>query len=133
MLEHSDFKENERDLRGVPSLSLAYLGDGVYEVLVREYLVACIGCNPHEIHKKALEYVSAPAQAAAAKKIMEHLTEEENSVFRRGRNTKVHAIPKSATAEQYHAATGLECLFGYLYLTGQNRRIGELFDIITGE
>ena len=64
MLEHSDFNENERDLRGVPSLSLAYLGDGVYEVLVREYLVACVGCNPHEIHKKALEYVAAPAQAA---------------------------------------------------------------------
>lgn len=115
------------------ALSLAYLGDAVYELLVRDYLVRVKNC-PHKcLHKRALEFVAAPKQADAVRIITPALTQEEERVYKRGRNTKVGSIPHRATAEEYHNATGLETLFGYLYSKGCNDRISELFNMITGD
>ena len=133
-LLNSDYKPKDlTELNRIPSLSLAYLGDAVYEILVRDYIVSVMGLGSHNLHKSALSFVSAPAQAEAVKKLTPHLTEEEKTVYKRGRNTKVNSVPKNATIEQYHAATGLETLFGYLYLKGDGDRIHTLFTIIIGE
>ena len=121
------------EINKVPNLTLAYMGDSVYEVMVREHLISKMAYSHSELHNAALRYVSAPAQAENAKKIMGFLTEDELTEYKRGRNAKVNSVPHNATTEQYHAATGLETLFGYLYLTGNIDRLRELFDIITGE
>ena len=112
------------------SAALAYLGDVVWEVLVRRMLVEQGVSRPSE---KALAYVTAPAQSAAAERILPHLTEEEADVFRRARNN-VHAhIPKQATAAQYRSATGLEAVFGYLDWAGMEERKTELFRLALGD
>ncbi len=124
---------SKTDIAAVPILSLAYLGDSVFEVLVRTYLVSSGKYGPSVIHKASLSYVPAPRQAQFAKELMQHLTEEEAWVYRRGRNAKVGSVPHNSTVEEYHSATGLECLFGYLYLKGEGDRIDELFSMILGE
>ena len=86
-----------------------------------------------QLHRLTVEQVRAEAQAEAAKKLLPHLDEEELAVYKRGRNTKVNSAPHHAEIAQYHAATGLEALFGWLYLQGRNERIGELFTIIMEE
>ena len=121
------------ELNRVPNLSLAYLGDSVFELLVRTYLVSAKEYGHGELHNAALKFVSAPAQADAAKRIMPLLDEEELTVYKRGRNAKVNSVPHNATIEQYHAATGLETLFGYLYLAGRYDRLNELFNVVTGD
>ena len=122
---------NEAEKKIAPSsAALAYLGDVVWEVLVRRMLVAKGVSRPSE---KALAYVSAPAQSAAAERILPHLTEEEADVFRRARN-HVHAhVPKHATPAQYRSATGLEAVFGYLDWAGREERKNELFRLALGE
>ncbi len=123
---------DEKNATAYSSRDLAYLGDSVLEVLVRERIVTEGGAaRPSEA---ALRYVTASSQSDAAERIIPHLTETEADVFRRGRNN-VHSgnIPKSATVNQYRRATAFECLFGYLYLSGENVRIRELFDIAYGE
>lgn len=128
------FNSNDvNELNGIPNLSLAYLGDAVYELLVRAYLVKEKRCSAKELHNEALKFVSAPNQAAAIKKLLSRLSDEEMRIFRRGRNAKVNSIPHSATVEEYHSATGLETLFGYLYLKGRTERVNELFDLIVKE
>ncbi len=111
-------------------ISLAYLGDAVYEILVREHLALEGDKPPEQLHRLAVNFVSANAQSAAAEKIMPILTDEELTAYKRGRNAKVSHIPKGASVAQYHSATGFEALFGYLYLTEQNERMRELFRII---
>lgn len=108
---------------------LAFVGDAVYGLLVRTRL-AEINRSSGDLHSLSVKYVSAVAQAEAFKKIEGVLTEKEMMIFRRGRNFHTGNTPKSATAGEYHAATGLECLFGFLHLSGQNERINELFEII---
>jgi len=115
----------------ISALGLAHIGDGVFELMVRAYLCRQGGLTAGELHKKTVGIVAAPAQAAAMKKIEPALTEEEHDVFRRGRNAKVHSTPQHATLAEYHAATGLETLFGWLYLKGNTQRLNELFAIIT--
>ena len=111
-------------------ISLAYIGDAVYEILVREH-IAIEGDRPTEqLHRLAVNFVSAQAQSAAAEKIMPVLTEEELTAYKRGRNAKVSHVPKGASVAQYHSATGFEALFGHLYLTEQTDRMRELFRII---
>ena len=110
--------------------SLAFLGDAVYSLLVREML-AEKNLPLKDLHSRSLRFVSAPAQAAAYEKIKGLLTEAENDIFHRGRNFHTNNIPKSATQAEYHIATGLECLFGYLYLAGEKDRINYLFKIIS--
>lgn len=112
------------------SASLAYLGDCALEICVREYLVCERGLSSSaKLNKAALEFVTAPKQAEAMKNILDLLTEEESAVFHRGRNMGHSNVPKSATMAQYRSATGMEALFGYLYLSGNMERIKELFRI----
>jgi len=85
------------------------------------------------LHERAITFVSAKAQSAAAEKIVPRLNEEEASVYKRGRNTHLSSIPKGSTHEEYHAATGIETLFGYLYINGKTDRLNELFEIIVEE
>lgn len=114
----------------ISNLGLAHLGDGVYELLVRTWLCMEGKSTSRGLHRAAISHVSAHAQAKAAGRIMPELTDEELGIFRRGRNAKVNSVPKNANYEEYHMATGLETLFGYLYLTGRRERINELFSLI---
>ena len=114
-------------LQGLGPLELAHVGDGVYELLVRTHLARLGGGKVGDKHRAAVAYVSAPAQAAAAERLQSALTEEERHVYHRGRNAHVHGCPAGCTPAQYHAATGLEALFGWLWLSGQRERAGELF------
>lgn len=109
------------------SSALAYLGDSVIEICVREFLVSCGFSHSAELNRHALDFVKAKAQSEAVKKILPLLSEDENAVFRRGRNIGHTATPKSATPSQYRAATGMEALFGYLFLEGKHERIDFLF------
>ncbi len=122
-----DKKVNPKQLS---PLNLAFIGDCVYEMLVRETLVIDANRPVNDLHRESVKYVSAKAQTAAFEKIKDILTEEEITVYKRGRNAKVGHSPKSATEGEYHCATGVEALFGYLYLTEQLDRIKELFSKI---
>lgn len=121
------------DVNRISMLGLAHIGDGVYELLTRTMLCAKGHNSVGVLHKLTVSYVKAPAQAKAAEKIMPLLTDEEKAVYKRGRNTKVNSVPQNADIGQYHAATGLEALFGWLYLRGYNQRISELFSAIVQE
>ena len=112
-------------------LNLAFIGDCIYEILVREALVCEANRPVNELHRESVKYVSAKAQTEAYAKIKDMLTEEETAQFKRGRNAKVGHSPKSATDAEYHTATGIEALFGYLYLSGKTERIKQLFAAIT--
>lgn len=120
-------------LAALSNLGLAHLGDGVYELMVRSYLCLHGKSTNKGLHKAAVGYVSAPAQAAAVKVILPRLTEEEQEVFRRGRNASPHTIPAHAAREDYAAATALEALFGWLWLRGDQARLNELFETIMEE
>ena len=115
------------DIREISIPALAYLGDCVIELCVRELLVKSGLSTSAHLNVAALDYVRAPMQAEAMKKLLPVLTEEEASYFRRGRNVGHSNVPKNATVSEYRAATGMETLFGYLHLTGQKERIYELF------
>ena len=121
------------EIRAVSSLGLAHLGDGVFELVVRSWLVLHGKAPSRGLHKATVHFVAAPAQAAMAKKLEGVLTEEEQDVFRRGRNTSPHTIPKAASREEYQTATALEALFGYLYLQGRTDRLNELFTLMMEE
>lgn len=108
---------------------LAFVGDAVYGLYVRRHL-AEVNRPSAELHRLSVEYVKAPAQAKAFKLIENELTENELSVFKRGRNFHTSSTPKNATNGEYHTATGLESLFGYLYLSGETARADKLFEII---
>ena len=123
---------SEKLLNSYSTASLAYLGDCVIELCVREHLVEIGIASSAELNKKALEFVRAAAQAEAMKNITELLSEEEEAVFKRGRNVGHTSTPKSATVAQYRAATGMEALFGYLHLAGKSERIKELFRLAYG-
>ncbi len=117
----------------ISSLGLALMGDGVYELMCRAYLCAAGDQTVLKLHKDTVSMVKAPAQAAYADKIKPHLSEEELGYFRRGKNAHTHAAPKSATRAEYAKATGLEALFGALYLLGRTDRLNELFAIMMEE
>ena len=124
------FIEKDVEPRQLSPLNLAFVGDCVYEMLVRETLVCDANRPVNDLHRESVKYVSAAAQTEAFEKIKDALTEEETAQFKRGRNAKTGHSPKSATDAQYHTATGVEALFGYLYLSGKIDRIRELFDLI---
>ena len=114
-------------------LALAHVGDAVFELLVRSMLAAGGPATVQELHRETVSYVRAESQAKAARKLMPILSEEESTVYRRGRNSHVHGIPAHANPGDYHSATGLEALFGWLYLQGKTERIQTLFDAIMEE
>lgn len=109
--------------------TLAFVGDAVYGLLVRRRL-AEINRPIGELHRLSVTYVNANSQAEAFKVIEPMLTEKELMQYKHGRNLHTNNVPKQSTVAQYHSATGLECLFGYLYLSGQTERIKELFNLI---
>ncbi|MDR3210229.1 MAG: ribonuclease III, partial [Oscillospiraceae bacterium] len=113
--------------RALSSLALAHIGDAVYELFARTHIAETGRLTASGAHRAAIALVSAHAQAAAARVIVPLLDDAERSVFARGRNARVHTVPKHADLAEYHAATALEALFGYLYLTGGTARAGELF------
>lgn len=117
------------DINSISMLGLAHIGDGVYELLTRTML--CAGGNKKvtELHKKTVAIVNAPAQAEAAERLLPHLTDDEKYIYKRGRNAKVNSVPHKADIAQYHTATGLEALFGWLYLQGKTQRINELYAV----
>ena len=117
----------DRDVNQISALGLAHCGDAVFELLVRSWLCASGKALTKQLHKATVSYVCAGAQANRADRMLPMLSEQELAVFKRGRNAHIHQIPKNATHEQYAKATGLECLFGALYLTGRLERINELF------
>ena len=123
----------EDEIRAISSVGLAHLGDAVYELLVRSWLCAHGKATGKGLHRAAVELVRAESQAERAEKILPLLTEEELTVFRRGRNAHVHSIPHSASRAQYLRATALECLLGDLYLRGKLERINQLFRIMMEE
>lgn len=118
------------EVNAISMLGLAHIGDGVYELLTRTMLCKQGHSAAAKLHRLTVSYVNAPAQAAAAKKIMPLLTAQELAVYKRGRNAKVNSVPQKATEGEYHAATGLEALFGWLYLLGETQRIDSLFAAI---
>ena len=120
-------------VNAVSNLGLAHIGDGVYELLCRTYLIKKGDKTVLKLHKDTVELVKAPTQAKFADKIKPVLTEDELAYFRRGKNSHTHAAPKSASPQEYAKATGLETLFGALYLLGQTDRLNELFSIIMNE
>jgi len=113
----------------VSPLTLSFVGDGVYTLAVRRYL-SQVNRSVGELHKLAVKYVNATAQSKAFKVIEPLLTETEMSVFKRGRNAHTTSTPQNSTVGEYHTATGVEALFGYLYLFEQHTRIDELFAVI---
>ena len=114
----------------ITNLGLAHMGDGVYELLVRTYLCRRGDLTVKRLHKDTVELVKAPTQAALMEKLLPQLTEEEQAYYRRGKNSHTHAAPKSASPREYAMATGLETLFGALYLLGRQERLNELFTIM---
>ena len=122
-----------QEVAAVSNLGLAHIGDCVYELMVRSRLVCGGTLTNRSLHSATVEYVSAGAQARAARALSPHLTDEERAVYKRGRNTRVNSVPKRAQIGDYHAATGLECLFGWLYLNGRHDRLNELFSYIVTE
>lgn len=122
-----------QQVNAISNLGLAHIGDGVYELLCRSYLCRNGGKTVRNLHRDSVALVKAPAQARYADKLLPSLTEEEMSFFRRGKNAHSHAAPKSATPQEYSKATGLEALFGALYLLGRRDRLNELFWIAMEE
>ena len=117
-------------VNGISNLGLAHMGDCVFEILCRGYLCAKGGKTVGNLHKDTINMVKATSQAKFVDKLLPLLTEEEMSYYRRGKNSHVHAVPKSATPAEYAKATGLEALFGALYLLGRTDRINELFKTV---
>ena len=126
------FKMNltKQEIDAISNLGLAHIGDGVFELLCRSYLCAKGGKNVGNLHKSTVAMVKATAQAGYMDLLLPHLSEEELAYYRRGKNSHVHAVPKGATPAEYAKATGLEALFGALYLAGCRERLNELFHII---
>ena len=126
------FKMNltKAEVDAISNLGLAHMGDCVFEILCRGYLCASGEKTVDRLHRDTIHMVKATSQAKFVDKLLPLLTEEELSYYRRGKNSHVHAVPKSATPQEYAKATGLEALFGALYLTGRTERLNELFKTI---
>ena len=130
MTDYFHLNMGREELLALSSLGLAHLGDGVFEVMVRAWLCLHGKAKAKDLHRATVKYVSAPAQAAAMERLRPYLTQEEEVVFRRGRNTAPHSVPKAASRGEYQTATGLEALFGWLYLQGRTDRLNELFALV---
>ena len=118
-----EFGCREIDIRTYSPLTLAYIGDAIYDLVIRTIVVERGNTSPNKLHKTTVQYVSARVQAKLIDGLMEELTEEEQEVYRRGRNAKSYTTAKNATVIEYRKATGLEALCGYLYLLGKQERM----------
>ncbi len=126
-------KMSSQEVNRISVLGLAHVGDGVYELLTRTMLCQQGHTGVQELHRLTVAHVRAEAQARAAEKLLSLLTEEELALYRRGRNAHVNSVPAHAELSDYHAATGLEALFGWLYLQGRRERVESLFAAISEE
>ena len=124
-----DFGLGEVDLRTLSPLTLAFVGDCVYDLILRTVIVERHNASPNQLHREKSRLAKAPAQAEMAEALQEHLTQEEIAVYRRGRNAKSHTTAKNASVLDYRKATGLEALYGWLYLSGQEERLLQLIRI----
>ena len=126
------FKMNltDAEIKAISNLGLAHMGDCVFEILCRAYLCTRGDKTVDKLHKDTINMVKATAQAKFADKMLPLLSEEELAWYRRGKNSHVHAVPKSATPAEYAKATGVEALFGALYLLGRRDRLNELFKTV---
>ena len=123
-------KKEIDEVKLMPPLVWAYVGDSVYELFIRTQLVNNSKMNPHKLHVEAIKYVKAKAQAEILEKLQEFLTDEEKNIVRRGRNAENHHLPKNANVADYSHATAFEALIGYLYLSKQDERLQEILNKI---
>ena len=123
----------KKEIDAISNIGLAHMGDCVYEILVRAHLCAQGRKTVQQLHQQTIQMVKATFQARFVDKMLPILTEEELTYYRRGKNAHPHGIPKSATPAEYTKATGLEALFGYLFLCGQKERANEIFQIVMKE
>ena len=123
----------EVDLRTLSPLTLAFVGDCVYDLILRTVIVERHNASPNQLHREKSRLAKAPAQAEMAEALQEHLTQEELAVYRRGRNAKSHTTAKNASVLDYRKATGLEALYGWLYLSGQEERLLQLLRLSLDE
>ena len=132
-MDYFHLSEDKQELLNLSNRGLAYLGDAVFEVMVRSWLCLHGKLTSGSLHRAALDYVAAPRQAALLEKILPILTEEEARIYKRGRNANPHSHARGATRREYQIATGLETLFGWLYIRGNTQRLNELFDLMMEE
>ncbi|MEL4861074.1 ribonuclease III domain-containing protein [Pseudoflavonifractor phocaeensis] len=133
MTDYFHLEAPQETVGTISNLGLAHLGDAVFELMVRSWLCLHGKATAKGLHRAAVRYVAAPAQARAVERIKDVLTQEERDVFRRGRNASPHSVPQNASREEYQTATALEALFGWLYLKGRNERLNELFGMMMEE
>lgn len=126
-------KKELEEVKIMPPLVWAYIGDCIYEIYIRMQLVNSTKLHPHELHVKTTKYVKAQAQAETLTKIQKILTEEEKEIVRRGRNAQNHHLPKNSNLAEYSKATAFEALIGYLYLTKQDKRLSEILKRTFGD
>ena len=133
MIELINREKNEIDINLLSPLTWAYVGDSIYELLIRTHLVNKTKLKPHSLHIEAIKFVKAKSQADILKRLEVFLTEEEKEIVRRGRNAENHHLPKNANVEEYMYSTAFEALIGYLYLCQKDARLKEIFDFILDE
>lgn len=126
-------KLTETEAKQYSPLTLAYLGDAVYEIYVRQKIVLDANMPKNKLHLAAVDKVKASYQALVAEKIESSLSEDELDIYKRGRNASTTKVPKGANSAQYHKATGLEALLGYLYISGNEKRISEIMEKVWEE
>ena len=128
-MELIDREKEEMDIKMLSPLTWAYVGDSVYELYVRTYLINKTKLKPHRLHIEAIKFVKAKSQANVLKKITENLSDEEKDIVRRGRNAENHHVAKNANVADYSQSTAFEALIGYLYLTKQDERLHEILNM----
>ena len=133
MIELINREKNEVDINLLSPLTWAYVGDSIYELLIRTHLVNKTKLKPHSMHIEAIKFVKAKSQADILKRLEVYLTDEEKEIVRRGRNAENHHLPKNANVEEYMYSTAFEALIGYLYLCKKDERLKEIFDLILNE
>ena len=129
MIELINREKNEIDINLLSPLTWAYVGDSIYELLIRTHLVNKTKLKPHSLHIEAIKFVKAKSQADILKRLEVYLTDEEKEIVRRGRNAENHHLPKNANVEEYMYSTAFEALIGYLYLCKKDERLKEIFDL----
>ena len=130
MEELIEITKSGEDINQLSPLTWAYVGDAVYEMYIRTYLINKTNLKPHKLHIEAIKYVKAGAQSKALKEIMDILSDEEKDIVRRGRNTENHHIAKNSTVEEYSYSTAFEALIGYLYLNKDIKRVKEIIEMV---
>ena len=133
MENYFEMNMTKAQVDAISNLGLAHMGDCVFEILCRSWLCAKGGKTVDKLHRETIHMVKATSQAKFVEKLLPLLDEEELAYYRRGKNSHVHAVPKSATPQEYAKATGLESLFGALYLMGRTQRLNELFKTVMEE